>query len=154
MKPLSGVGVVEIMEALAHNGALGRDVSGAPASGKAQVRPKNQEKCAFILNCVAQERSDARKPQGFSLPQIEEVRNSILLGGRQIELFLEYPTPKKWEGEFSVWMSDSQYTWHLLLFRWKYSPIICQRLVSSVVRTSIWHLPVLFSMYLADVGMR
>ena len=47
---------------------------------------------------------------------------------------------KRWVKEFSVQGSDSQYTWHSLPFGWKYSPLICQTLVSSVVHTSIWHL--------------
>ena len=53
------------------------------AIGKAQVRPKSSEKCAFILNCVKQNACDGRKPRGFQLPQIERLRDSVLFGGRQ-----------------------------------------------------------------------
>ena len=81
-QPSWGVEVVEMMEARARNGALGWDMSGASASGKAQVHLEKKKKCAFLLNCVAQKNSDERKPQGLKLPRTEEVRNSILLGGR------------------------------------------------------------------------
>ena len=40
------------------------------AIGKAHVRPKSSEKCAFMLNCVKQNTCDGRKLRGFQLPQI------------------------------------------------------------------------------------
>ena len=75
-----GVGVREMLDALVWDGALGNR---ANVSGKAQVRPKSSEKCAFILNCVKQNTCDGRKPRGFQLPQIERLRDTVLLGGRE-----------------------------------------------------------------------
>ena len=48
-------------------------------------------------------------------------------------------------------VSDAQYVWQSLPFGWKYSPLLCQKLVYSVVRTSVWWLPVLFFVYLGDI---
>ena len=45
---------------------------------------------------------------------------------------------------------DAQYVWKSLPFGWKYSPLLCQKLVYSVVRTSVWWLPVLFFVYVDD----
>ena len=51
--------------------------------GKAKVIPKNQEKCNFILNCMKLNESDPRPPQKFVLPQIEELRNCLLMRRRK-----------------------------------------------------------------------
>ena len=48
-------------------------------------------------------------------------------------------------------MGDAQYVWQSLPFGWKYSPLLCHRLVYSVVGTSVWWLPVLFFVYLDDI---
>ena len=78
-----GVGVREMLDALVRDGAVSKHTNVRAASGKAQVRPKSNEKCAFIVNCVKQNACDGRRPRGFQLPQIEHLRDSILLGGRQ-----------------------------------------------------------------------
>ena len=84
-----------MLDALVRDGAVSKQTSVREASGKAQVQPKSS---AFVLNCVKQNACDSRKPRGFQLPQIEQLRNSILLGGRQklvygkagvVQLFLE-----------------------------------------------------------------
>ena len=76
-----GLGVREILDTLVRDGAPRKQESVREASGKAHVRPKNSEKCAFILNCVKQNACDDRKPSGFQLPQIERLQDSVLLGG-------------------------------------------------------------------------
>ena len=63
--PSDGVGVREMLDALVRDGALSKRDGMGVASGKAQVRPKSSEKCAFILSCAKQNESDARKPRGF-----------------------------------------------------------------------------------------
>ena len=129
-----GVGVREMLDALVRDGALGRRTSVREASGKAQVRPKSSEKCASILNRMKQNASDSRKPRGFQLPQIEHLRDSVLLGGRQklymakLDLsncFWSVRPPTSWVGEFSVCVGDAQYVWQSLPFGWKYSPLLC-----------------------------
>ena len=59
--------------------------------------------------------------------------------------------PEQWVGDFSVSVRDAEYVCNLLPFRWKYSPLQCQKLVYNVVRTAIWWLPVLFFMYLDNI---
>ena len=76
-----GVRVREMLDALVQDGALSKRDGGKEGGGKAQVRPKSSTKCALILNCVKQNECDGRKPRGFQLPQIEQLRDSILLGG-------------------------------------------------------------------------
>ena len=55
--------------------------------------------------------------------------------------------PRSWVGEFGVCVGDAPYFWQSLPFGWKYSPLLCQKLVYSVVRTSVWWLPILFFVY-------
>ena len=88
-----GVGVREMPDALVRDGALRKHENVREASGKAEVRPKNSEKCVFILNCVNQNACDDHKPRGFQLPQIERLRDSVLLGGSPPSLPLDsiYP---------------------------------------------------------------
>ena len=81
--PSDGWGLRKMLDALVRDGALSKRDKLGVASGKAQVRPKSSERCVFILNCVKQNESDARIPHGFQLPQIEQLRNTILLGGRK-----------------------------------------------------------------------
>ena len=70
----------------------------------------------FILNCVKQNACDSPKPRGFQLPQIEHLRDSILLKGRQklymakLDLsncFWSLCLPRSWVGEFSVCVGDA-----------------------------------------------
>ena len=112
------------------------------------------------MNCVQQNASDGRKPRGFQLPQIEHLRDSILLGGEAeaiygkigpFQLFLESLLPWSSVGEFGVCVGDAHYVWQSLPFGWKYSPLLCLKLVYSVVRTSVWWLPVSFFVYLDDI---
>ena len=74
------VGVREMLDALVRDGALRKHKFVQEASGKAQVRPKSSEKCAFIFNCIKHNACDDRKPRGFQLPQIERLRRG---GGGQ-----------------------------------------------------------------------
>ena len=120
-----GVGVREMLDALVWDGALRKHKNVREASGKAQVRPKSSEKCAFILNCVKQNAYDDRKPRGFQLPQIERLRDSVLLGGRHglymakldpFNYFWSLRLPRSWVGEFSVCVGDAQYVWQSLPF--------------------------------------
>ena len=156
-----GVGVREMLEALVRDGALSKREGVKEASGKAQVRPKSSEKCAFILNCVKQNKCDGRKPHGFQRPLSEQLRDSISLGGGRKKLYMakldlsncfwSVRLPQQWVGDFSVCVGHAQYVWQSSPFGWKYSPLLCQKLVYSVVRTSIWWLPLLFFVYLDDI---
>ena len=120
-----GVGVQEMLKALVRNGALRKHENVREASGKAQVRPKNSEKCVFILNCVKQNACDSRQPRGFQWPQIDRLQDSVLLGGGQrlymakLDLsncFWSPRLPKSWVGKFSVCVGDAQYVWQPLPF--------------------------------------
>ena len=155
-----GQGVREMLDVLVRDGALSKRAGVMEASGKAQVRPKSSTKCAFSLNFLKQNACDARKPRWFQQPQIGQLRDSVLLGGRQklymakLDLsncFWSVRLPRRWVGEFSVCVGDAQYVWESLPFGWKYSPLLCPKVVYSVVRTSFWWLPVLFFVYLDDI---
>ena len=50
-----------------------------------------------------------------------------------------------------VCVGGAQYVWQPLPFGWKYSPLLCQKLVYSVVRTLVWWLRVLFFVYVDDI---
>ena len=65
--------------------------------------------------------------------------------------FWSLHVPQSWVGEFTVCVGDAQYVWQSLPFGWKYPPLLCHKLVYSVVRTSVWWLPVLFFVYLDDI---
>ena len=53
-----GVGVRQMLDAMVRDGALQKHENVREASGKAQVRPKSSEKCAFKLNCLKQNTCD------------------------------------------------------------------------------------------------
>ena len=71
-----------MVDALVRDGALSKRAGVMAASGKAPIQPKSRTKCAFIPSCVKQNERDSRNPRGFQLPQIEQLRDSSLLGGR------------------------------------------------------------------------
>ena len=50
-----------------------------------------------------------------------------------------------------VCVGDAQYVWQSVHFGWKYSPLLCEKLVYSVVRTWLWWLPILFCVYRDDI---
>ena len=66
-----GRGVQEVLSASQGDGVV--------TSGKVRVKPKNTQKCPFILNCSRLNDSDGRKPMGFRLPQIEHLREAANL---------------------------------------------------------------------------
>ena len=88
-----GVGVREMLDALVRDGALSRRTSVREASGKAQVRPKSSEKCAFILNCVKQNACDSRKPRGFQQPQMEIRGTPFCWGGDRSYIWQNWICP-------------------------------------------------------------
>ena len=106
-----GLGVSEVLKALVRDGALSAGELNRPSSRRAKVIPKNSEKCSFVLNCNKRNSCDPRKPAGFKLPQIERLRDAVLLAGsRKLHLakldisncFWSIPMPREWEGVFSV----------------------------------------------------
>ena len=69
------------------------------------------------------------------------------------DCFWSVRLPQRWVGDFSVCVGDAQYVWQSLPFGWKYSPLVCQILVYSVVRTSIWWLSVPLFVHLDDISI-
>ena len=59
--------------------------------------------------------------------------------------------PKRRRDIFQVSVSGQSYAWSSLPFGWKYSPVICQRLMGAVAENSVFDLQVLPFTYLDDI---
>ena len=130
------------------------------ASGKARVIPKNSEKCSFIMNCMKQNASDCRPPPKFVLPQLQALHDCLLLRKRKRVYMIKFDVsncywsilmPKRWRDIFQVLVSGQSYAWSSLPFGWKYSPVICQRLMGALEENSVFDMQVLPFTYLLDI---
>ena len=155
-----GVGVTEMLESLVEGGSLRRVSQSLGASGKARVIPKNSEKCGFIMNCMKQNASDCRPPPKFVLLQLEALRDCLLLRKRKRVSLIKFDVsncywsilmPKRWKDIFRVSVSGQSYAWSPLPFGWKYSPVICQRLMGALAENSVFDPQVLPFTYLDDI---
>ena len=149
-----------MLESLVEGGSLRRVPKSMGASGKARVIPKNSEKCGFIMNCMKQNASDCRPPPRFVLPQLEALRDCLLLRKRKRVYMIKFDVsnsywsilmPKRWSDIFQVSISGQNYAWSSLPFGWKYSPVICQRLMGALAENSVYDLEVLPFTYLDDI---
>ena len=155
-----GAGVTEMLESLVEGGSLRRVSQSLGASVKARVIPKNSEKCSFIMNCMKQNASDCRPPPKFVLPQLEALRDCLLPRKRKRAYMIKFDVsncywsilmPKRWRDIFQVSVSGQSYAWSSLPFGWKYSPVICQRLMGALAENSVFDLQVLPFTYLDDI---
>ena len=144
--------MTEMLESLPEGGSLRRVPRSLGASGKARVIPKNSEKCSFIMNCMKQDASDCRLAPKFVLPQLEALRDCLLLRKRKSVYMIKFDVsncywsilmPKRWRDIFRVSVSGQSYAWSSVPFGWKYSPVICQRLMGAVAENSVFDLQVL-----------
>ena len=150
----------EVSPDLVEGGSLRRVPKSMGASGKARVIPKNNEKCSFIMNCMKQNASDCRPPPRSVLPQVEALRDCLLLRKRKMVYLIKFDhsncycsilMPKRWRDIFQVSVSGQNYAWSSLPFGWKYSPVICQRLMGALAKNSVFDLQVLPFTYLDDI---
>ena len=102
--------MAEMLESLVEGG-LCRVSQSLGASGKAHVIPKNSEKCSFIMNCMKQNAFDCRPPPKFVLPQLEALRDCLLLRKRKRVYMIKFDVsncywsilmPKRWRDIFQV----------------------------------------------------
>ena len=142
-----GVGVAEMLESLVEGGSLRRVPRSLGAFGKARVIPKNSEKCIFIMNCMKQNASDCHPPPKFVLPQLEALRDGLLPRKRKRVYVIKFDVsncywsilmPKRSRHIFQVSVSGKSYAWSSLPFGWKYSPVICQRLMGALTENSVF----------------
>ena len=75
--------MTKMLESLVEGGSLRRDPRSLGALSKARVIPKNSENCSFIMNCMRQNASDCRPPPKFVLPELEALRDCLLLRKRK-----------------------------------------------------------------------
>ena len=135
-------------------------LGGGGASGRACVIPKNSEKCSFILNSMKMNGSDSRPPLRFVLPQLEQVRDCLLLRKKCRVYMIKFDVsncywsivmPCEWRQIFSLVVYDEKFVWSILLLGLKYSPVICQRPISSFTSNVVYKLQVLPFTYLDDI---
>ena len=155
-----GVGVAEMLESLLEGGSLRRVSQSLGASGKARVIPKNSEKCSFIMNCMKQNASDCRPPPKLVLPELKALRDCLLPRKRKRVYMIKFDVsncywsilmPKCWRDILHVSASGQSHAWSSLPFGWKYSPMICQRLLGAPAENSVFDLQVLPFTYLDDI---
>ena len=59
--------------------------------------------------------------------------------------------PGEWGEVFNVSAHDKSFSWGCLPFGWRYSPVLCRKLVFSITDSVIWRIRVLFFVYLDDI---
>ena len=59
--------------------------------------------------------------------------------------------PWDWEGVFSGILDDQRYIWESLPFGWKYSLVICQKLLFGLTDGALWNIPVLYFVSMDDI---
>ena len=133
--------------------------SEARGTSKARVIPKNSQKCALIFACVGLNDADWRKPPKFRLPQVQQVTRLMADAGHKAFLgkidlsdcFWSIRMPYKWCRVFRVNTPQGCFRWLTLPFGWKYSPVLCHRLVSALVRRALRDLRARGVTYLDDL---
>lgn len=106
--------------------------------------PKNSEKCRFIMNPVLNT-ADPRRPRKFRLPTLESLGRRLAVAKGTVYMtktdlancYWSIKLPQEWRRVFVVTAGGRRYRITRLPFGWSYSPSICQRLVSGIVRGSL-----------------
>ena len=131
----------------------------ARGTSKARVIPKNSQKCALFFACVGLNDADGRKPPKFHLPQVEQVTRLMATAGPKAfsgkfdvsNCFWSIRMPYRWCRVFRVNTPQGCFRWLTLPFGWKYSPVLCKRLVSALVCRALRDLRARGITYLDDV---
>ena len=150
--------VGDMLSSIREAGPLKR-CSAARGTSKAGVIPKNSQKCALIFACVGLNGVDGRKPPKFHLPQVEQVTRLMATTGHKTFLgkidlsncFWSIRMPYRWRRVFHVNTPQGCFRWLTLPFGWKYSPVLCQKLVCALVRRALRDLRARGVTYLANV---
>ena len=139
-----------------------------PETAKMFLTWKNALKCRAILDARGVNASDPRKPPKFRLPGLEAIRHWMgrarprRVGGGRCRVFLakldlqnaywSIRLPTAWRSVFVVGgRSGRRFRYARLPFGWAYSPVICQKLVSSVIRGALSRRGVRGWVYLDDI---
>ena len=137
------------------------------------LRPKNKEKCRLILNPKKLHAADKRRPPRFWLPKLEGLRQWLASTGRRrrskgkkrrrravyltkLDLqncYWSIKLPRAWRKVFIIGSGRKRYRITRLPFGWRYSPVICQRLVRKLVEKGLRRLKAIAWTYLDDVLM-
>ena len=139
-----------------------------PETAKMFLTWNNALKCRAILDARRVNASDPRKPPKFRLPGLEAIRHWMgrarprRVGGARCRVFLakldlqnaywSIRLPTAWRSVFVVGgRSGRRFRYARLPFGWAYSPVICQKLVSSVIRGALSRRGVRGWVYLNDI---
>ena len=104
------------------------------------------------MNCMKQNASDCRPPPKFVVPQLEALRDCLLLRKCKRVYMIKFDVsncywsiliPKRWRDTFQVSVSRQSYAWSSLPLGWKCSRVICQRLMGALAENSVFDLRVL-----------
>ena len=148
----------DMLSSIREAGPLKR-CSEARGTSKARVIPKNLQKCALIFACVGLNDAEWRKHPKFRLRQVEQVTRLMADAGHtafhgKIDLsncFWSIRMLYRWCRVFCVNTPQGCFRWLTLPFAWKYSPVLCQKLVSALVRRARRDLRARGVTYLDDV---
>ena len=116
-------------------------------TSRAFLRPKNRQKCRMILDASPINGADPRRPQNFTLPGLEQLRDWMRGGGgggawmAKLDLqnaFWSVVLPRGWRRVFVLQTADGRsYRYTRLPFGWRYSPLICQSLFRGIVAAAL-----------------
>ena len=114
-------------------------------TSRAFLRPKNRQKCRMILDASPINEADPRRPQKFTLPGLEQLKDWMRGWGgawmAKLDLqnaFWSVLLPRGWRGIFVLQTADGRsYRYTPLPFGWRYSPLICQSLVRGIMAAAL-----------------
>ena len=158
IKPSEGVGVSAMFKAILEAGGGGLVFRKKP-TGIARVIPKSSEKCSLIYNGIRVNSVDSCCTKGFRLPHVEGFRDFLPAKPRPVYMakldisscFSSLLLPPLWRHIFRVQVGHLCYYWTRLPFGWACAPIVCQSVVTALVRAALFGIIMLHLVYLDDV---
>ena len=113
----------------------------------------------MILDASPINEADPRRPQKFTLPGLEQLRDWMRGGGgawmAKLDLqnaFWSVVLPRGWRRVFVLQTADGRsYRYTRLPFGWRYSPLICQSLVRGIVAAALRGVRARVWVYIDDI---
>ena len=143
-----------------HMVAKGVKPTSAPPMASAFLRPKSSSKCRCLLNATTINALDPRPQPKARLPALTQIRDifATKVPGKLWMCKLDLSNaswsirlPRSWRRTFVMRAGRQRWRIPTLPFGWKYSPVICQRLVQGIVSSALRGYSATWHVYLDDV---
>ena len=133
--------------------------SAKKCTGTATLIPRSNEKCFLIHSGIPLNSANPHRPKAFRLARVEGCWDFLPAKPTPVYIaklevsscFWYLHLPPLWRHIFRVQVGDVCYSWTHLPFGWAYVPILCQSVVSTLVRAALIGIIILLLLYLDDV---